>query len=61
METQDEFLKRRKLDQSQADLDSDRDPLIRAFFGPFERVPITRQEFEAYCLPTDWMLKRQAD
>ena len=60
METENEFLERRKLAQVQADLDSREDPLIKALFGPFESTPISQREREAYCLPPDWMLKRQA-
>lgn len=60
METQHEFIERRRLGHVQAAQEAEADPLIRAFFGPHEPTVITEAERQAYCYPPEFMFKRQA-
>jgi hypothetical protein len=60
METQHEFIERRRLAHVQAALEGENDPLIKAVFGPHEPVVISQRERDAYCLPPGWMFRRQA-
>ena len=60
METQAEFIERRRREHERAAIDAGNDPLIRALFGPFERVEISKAERDAYCLRPGWMWRHQA-
>lgn len=60
METQIEFIERRRREFERAAIDADNDPLIKAVFGPFERIEISKAERDAYCLPPGWMGRHQA-
>lgn len=60
METESEFIERRREAHEQAVVEAEADPLIKALFGPHEPFVISEAEKAAYCLPLDWMLKRQA-
>ena len=59
-ETEAEFIERRREAHEQAAIEAETDPLIKALFGPHEAIAISEAERAAYCLPLDWMLKRQA-
>lgn len=60
METEHEFIERRRLAHVQAALEAQDDPLIRELFGPHEPVVISERERAAYCYPPGFMFRRQA-
>jgi len=60
METQHEFIERRLDGHRRAAIEAENDPLIKAFFGPHEKIAISERERRDYCLPPGWMLRRQA-
>jgi hypothetical protein len=60
METQHEFIERRRLGHAQAAIEAENDPLIKALFGPHESRPITERERRLFCYEPGFMLRRQA-
>ncbi len=60
METQHEFIERRRLGHAQAAIEAENDPLIKALFGPHEETAISERMRRDYCLPPGWLFRRQA-
>jgi hypothetical protein len=60
METQHDFIERRRLGHIQAAMEAENDPLIKALFGPHESRPITERERRLFCYEPGFMLRRQA-
>lgn len=59
METQQEFIERRRLAHAQAAVEADTCLLIKLRFGPHDTV-VTERERRAYVYPQGFMTRRQA-
>lgn len=60
METQHEFIERRRLAHEQARAEAENDPLIRELFGPKTPYVSSERERRAFCYEPGFMLRRQA-
>lgn len=60
METQHEFIERRRLAHEEAAREAENDPLIQELFGPKTPYVVSERERRDYCLPPGWMFRRQA-
>lgn len=60
METQHEFIERRRLAHEKARAEAENDPLIRELFGPKTPYVPSERELRAFCYEPGFMFRRQA-